>query len=351
VSTIDFGEVDPERFEYFAREFLEALGFETLEGPDRGSEEGRDLLVREPGAITREPTVWLVSCKHKGASGKAVGVADEPDIAGRLTGRADGFMGFYSTPPSSALTRVLARPGSRIRYYIFDPARIENLLTSRESLRPVLSQYFPRSCRSIALQSARLKVHTEAGFSLYAKDIAFEVDSVLHHDGTSLRVDDPELEATITACHVAKRLRAGRFDVLRGIASFNPLVWKAVLMLLRFEPLPRRTLASAIRNATDSLELRLLISLAGELGVSDTCQDICLRILNGGRQHHGAVEELRLVCTPFLDVARDALARLGPRSRPVLKRYEGEARRLRRWTEHRVFEAALKRHDHVYGAA
>src|SRR3954452_21958206 len=36
-----------DQFELFARDFLEAEGFEIVRGPDQGPDAGRDLIVRE----------------------------------------------------------------------------------------------------------------------------------------------------------------------------------------------------------------------------------------------------------------------------------------------------------------
>ena len=51
---LDFQEIataqsgaDRDQFELFARDFLEAEGFEIVRGPDRGPDAGRDLI---PGA-------------------------------------------------------------------------------------------------------------------------------------------------------------------------------------------------------------------------------------------------------------------------------------------------------------
>ena len=70
---LDFKEIasssggqDRDQFELFAREFLEHLNFRIIEGPDRGPDAGRDLIVEETrtgvGGVTR--VRWLVSCKH-----------------------------------------------------------------------------------------------------------------------------------------------------------------------------------------------------------------------------------------------------------------------------------------------
>lgn len=354
MAVVDFSEVEtPERFEFFARDFLRTLGFEVLEGPDRGPEEGRDLLVREPGAITGRGTVWLVSCKHQAQSGRAVGVADERDPSGRVSGRADGFLGFYSTPPTAGLTRTLERLRQQFKYYIYDPALIEHFIVARGDMLNLLKQYFPRSYRDLCAktQSTRLRVSTEAGYSFYAKDITFELDSALTHDGQTLTISDAELEASVTACHLAKQLRAGRYEVIHGIVSFNPTVWRLLVMLLRINPLKDRDLAVAIRSSNDTLQLRLLVGLAGELECADVCTEICQTVLFDGRRHDAFLRELGVQVRPFLEVARWTLGRLPVNTKPILMKYAAEAKQHKRWTERKVFETALRRQAGDGGAA
>ena len=105
------GSSDPDSFELFARDFLKHLGFKTISHPNRGQDEGSDLIVEElrtgPGG---ETTIrWLVSCKHYAHSGRSVKPGDEPNIRERVeTQNANGFMGFYSTLASSGLGKLLA---------------------------------------------------------------------------------------------------------------------------------------------------------------------------------------------------------------------------------------------------
>ena len=107
---VAYAGVGRDDFELFARDFLVTQGFEILVGPDRGPDAGRDLVVRElregPGGQTE--LRWLVSCKHKAASGNAVGHTDEQNMRDRLeTHGCKGFIAFYSTVPSSTLATHL----------------------------------------------------------------------------------------------------------------------------------------------------------------------------------------------------------------------------------------------------
>src|SRR6185437_2272949 len=100
----------PDAFELFAREVLELIGYEIVESPSRGPDGGKDLILGEArkGVGGTTNIQWLVSCKHTAASKRAIGVADEPSILERVRGKnCQGFMGFYSTLPSSALASRL----------------------------------------------------------------------------------------------------------------------------------------------------------------------------------------------------------------------------------------------------
>jgi transposase len=89
-----------------------------------------------------------VSCKHNAKSGKAVSETDEPNIRERLESfRADGFIGFYSTVPSSGLNNRLAalRNEQKIRdYRVFDSREIENYLV-RVGYSKLMMRYLPDS--------------------------------------------------------------------------------------------------------------------------------------------------------------------------------------------------------------
>ena len=151
---IDFTEIPPanaagksDEFELFARAFLEALGLRTIAGPSRGPDGGRDLLVDEDrgGALSKDTTRWLVSCKHFARSHRAVGVDDEPSIRDRVEQHgAKGFIGFYSTVPSSGLEERLNKLA--IGHRVFDRESIEaKLLSEDPRLREVFARYFPKS--------------------------------------------------------------------------------------------------------------------------------------------------------------------------------------------------------------
>jgi len=89
-----------------------------------------------------------VSCKHNAHSGKSVGISQETDIVDRVKANdCKGFLGFYSTLPSSALTKKLE--GIReIETNIYDGRYIvKKLLGSLEAIE-IAKHYFPLSIKS-----------------------------------------------------------------------------------------------------------------------------------------------------------------------------------------------------------
>lgn len=99
-------------FELFARDFFDYLPYKSIGEPDRGADAGKDILVEETrtGVGGETKIKWLISCKHKAHSGKSVTPSDEGDIRDRVEANdCQGFIGFYSTLPSSGLNRKLQR--------------------------------------------------------------------------------------------------------------------------------------------------------------------------------------------------------------------------------------------------
>ena len=154
---INFKEIkyNDDSWELFARDFLSERGFYIESPPDRGADGGKDLLVTETikGKLHRSEFRWLVSCKHFAHSNKSVNENnDEKNILERIKSfKADGFIGFYSTLPSSGLnSRLNALKQSKdIKdYCIFDGKSIENFLITG-GYSHLLMRYLPESYKII----------------------------------------------------------------------------------------------------------------------------------------------------------------------------------------------------------
>jgi hypothetical protein len=135
-------------FELFARDFFNYLGFEISSGPDRGMDGGRDLIVLEKrtGVGGETKIRWLVSCKHKAHTGKSVLVTDEQDILERVESNScNGFIGFYSTLPSSPLINKLQGLTNKIEHIIYDREKIEECLLKSNEGKILAKRYFNNS--------------------------------------------------------------------------------------------------------------------------------------------------------------------------------------------------------------
>ena len=155
VAALDFKEIasgqsgaERDQFEVFAREFLIQEGFRIVVGPDRGPDNGRDLIVEEirsgPGGETS--VRWLVSCKHKAHSGGSVTPSEETNIHDRLeTHRCAGFLAFYSTLPSSGLSTTLSALPPKHASLLYDSAGIERKLLDSPRGRILAARYMPVS--------------------------------------------------------------------------------------------------------------------------------------------------------------------------------------------------------------
>jgi hypothetical protein len=156
---IDFKEIprsniadgDQDTFEMFARDFLELTGYRILSGPDRGADQGRDLIAEETriGVGGKTTVRWLVSCKHTAHSGRAVGVNDELNILDRVRAHScQGFIGFYSTVASAGLTQrleALQREIQGFEFIIFYREQIEKALLYGGPFNQIFKRYFPIS--------------------------------------------------------------------------------------------------------------------------------------------------------------------------------------------------------------
>lgn len=133
-------------FEQFTAEFLELLGMRIVQRPSRGPDGGKDLTAIEirKGKLGESSIQYLVSCKHKAFSGTAVSRGDEEDIDDRVKSNdCNGFLGVYSTIPSSGLTEKLRKLS--FEHEIFDNRRIEKELLRTSEGVALAKRYFPNS--------------------------------------------------------------------------------------------------------------------------------------------------------------------------------------------------------------
>lgn len=126
--------------------------------PSRGADGGKDLVVGEQrvGPLSETRIKWLVSCKHFAHSGRSVTPGDELNVVERVKAAGcDGFLGFYSTLPSTGLQNLVGgQPG--IEVCLLDHESIERRLLGSVKGHDVVKRYFPASYTRIKPQPANL---------------------------------------------------------------------------------------------------------------------------------------------------------------------------------------------------
>lgn len=152
------GNGDQDTFELFSRDFLEMIGYKIIQHPDRGADSKKDLIVQEErkGISGVTNIRWLVSCKHYAHSGKSVNDASEPNITDRTSiHECNGFMGFYSTLPSTSLGKNFEGLKKKFEIESFDKEKIEKtLLESPEGIR-LATRYFPISFEKYIVENPK----------------------------------------------------------------------------------------------------------------------------------------------------------------------------------------------------
>ena len=153
---VDFTEIESSMdWELFAQAFFRSKGFNIIEGPSVGSDggTGKDLIIEEVknsefGEIRRR---FLVSCKHyahreKSESVKESDEKEKIDVNLYLEDCA-GFIGFYSTYPTSTLLENLKKLKAKKNQVIeiFDYERIEEYLLLGDKENNLLKIFFTKS--------------------------------------------------------------------------------------------------------------------------------------------------------------------------------------------------------------
>ena len=108
---IDFGQLSGEEFEFFCRDLLESLGVQILEGPARGPDSKKDLIIQYKirDVIGREEQYEvLVQCKNNAKSQKSVYESDLGDIRSAcIIHNTKGYLLITTTIPSVSVQNIL----------------------------------------------------------------------------------------------------------------------------------------------------------------------------------------------------------------------------------------------------
>lgn len=161
MSIIDFKEIPQahgngesgltDTFELFAEQFFHNLGFKIIKSPSRGADNGKDLIIEETikGVLDESESkiLWMVSCKHKAHSGNSVKPDDETNLIEKITSHnCQGFIGFYSTIPSTGLDTIISGLSNRgIKTKVLNAQKIEESLLKDKTGIKLIERFFPIS--------------------------------------------------------------------------------------------------------------------------------------------------------------------------------------------------------------
>lgn len=144
---IDFSQLSGEEFEFFCRDLLESLGVQILEGPARGPDSKKDLIVQYKikDVIGREEQYkFLVQCKNNAKSQKSVYESDLGDIrsACRIH-NTTGYLLITTTIPSISVQKILKAIDEEGNYYThyWDIKALEKYISKSKEGIKILERY------------------------------------------------------------------------------------------------------------------------------------------------------------------------------------------------------------------
>lgn len=144
---IDFSQLSGEEFEFFCRDLLESLGVQILEGPARGPDSKKDIIIQYniKDVIGREEQFkFLVQCKNNAKSQKSVYESDLGDIrsACRIH-NTRGYLLITTTIPSISVQNNLKAINEERNYYThhWDKKTLEKYISKSKEGIKILERY------------------------------------------------------------------------------------------------------------------------------------------------------------------------------------------------------------------
>jgi len=184
----------------------------------------------------------------------------------------------------------------------------------------------------------------EAGFT-FSKEMALYISLDSNEkDRGGFRFGDRDLETIMAAAFLAQNIQHNKFDILRNFVTLRHEVWELVVFFLKRSGFDEKALLNEIINCDESIQLRLLISLAGRLEAASCAEVICKRLFDT-IPHDKIIWEYQIQVTPFNKVVENALAQLPLSTRPLIQKYAGLAKTHKMWQAKQVINSALKKQE------
>ena len=140
--------VSGEQFELLCRDVLAGAGATIVSGPSRGPDQRKDLIIRidskDPLGISDKSITYLVQCKHKAKSERAVYQNELGDIRNACVNHeTDGYFLITSTVPSVAVVTDLEAIQKQGQYETcyWDHKQLEAQIEQLENSRKIVERY------------------------------------------------------------------------------------------------------------------------------------------------------------------------------------------------------------------
>ena len=197
---IDFSSLSGEDFEFFCRDLLESIGIEIVEGPSRGPDRKKDLIIRYSvkDVIGRHQNYkFLVQCKNKAISGKSVYESDLGDIRSACKiHNTDGYFLITTTTPSTSVQnnfKAINQEGQYITHY-WDRFTLEKYISECKDGINLLERY--------GLLRTRYKLYQYLGLVPDEFDLIQKINQKLGFE-LSVILDYNEQISIPNSCYIA----------------------------------------------------------------------------------------------------------------------------------------------------
>jgi len=185
---IDFSILSGEEFELLCRDLLDSLGVQIIEGPSRGPDKKKDMIIQymvEDKIGRSQEYKLLVQCKNKATSQKAIYEKDLGDIRSACKlHNTNGYFLISSTIPSVSVQNNLKAINEEGQYFThyWDKSHLEKYFSKSKEGLDILERYGILKSKYKIYQYTVL--HPEE-FDLMQKinqQLGFEISNMLEYD-------------------------------------------------------------------------------------------------------------------------------------------------------------------------
>lgn len=196
---IDFSILTGEAFELLCRDLLESLGIDIIDGPARGPDQKKDMIIHytlkdKIGRIQKYE--FLVQCKNKAASQKSIYEKDLGDIRSACQNHnTNGYFLITSTIPSVTVQGILKAINNEGQYFThyWDKYLLEKYISECKDGLDILERY--------GLLRTRYKIYKYMGLDPDEFEVIQDINQKLGFE-LSVILDENEQISTPNSCYI-----------------------------------------------------------------------------------------------------------------------------------------------------